>query len=514
MSVPIISFNSCSISIHDKTVLHSISFSILRGDICLISGMNGAGKTTLASAIAQHKNARISPDNSFLLPDPGKVRLVSFERANDLIEEERKTDDSDFTEGGIHPGRTVRKLLGETTSESQHWIKLCGIESLLDRGLKYLSTGEIRRSLLCQVLLQAPDVIILDEPFEGLDTESRSRLETIIELLSAKGHTICLVMDRPDVLLITVNHVLVLQNGTVVFNGTESEYHRIKDSFKPCIPESTDNGITGQLPALDDWTIVQAHTPDYLKSEKKPETLVSMNKVCVEWSGNRIIDNLSWTIRSGEHWLLRGPNGSGKTSLLELITGDNPQVFRNDVSLFGNKRGSGETVWEIKARLGIVSYRLHQEYRLLGSIPVEEVLLSGFYDSIGLYDSVKQTERDAVKTWLSLARMDHLYHANFANLSYGEQRAIVILRAVLKGPLLLVLDEPCHSLDSFYRTFILNLLQAIALTGKTTLLHVTHDPAEVLPCEHNILELRPGEQPMYHIMNRQSVLQKHPDVFE
>ncbi len=502
MNTPIISFNSCSITMHDKTVLHSISFSILRGDICLITGINGAGKTTLASGIAQHKNVTITPDKSFLLPDPGKVRLVSFESANDLIEEERKNDDSDFTEGGIHPGRTVRKLLGETTSDSRHWIEHCGIESILDRGLKYLSTGEIRRSLLCQALLQDPDVIILDEPFEGLDTESRLRLETIIKLLRKKGHTICLVMDRPEVLQISVDHVLVLQNGTVIFNGAETEYHQRKDSFKPRIPENTDKVITGQLLALDDWSILQAHNPDNLESETEPETLVSMNKVCVEWSGNRIIDNLSWTIRSGEHWLLRGPNGSGKTSLLELITGDNPQVFRNDVFLFGNKRGSGETVWEIKARLGIVSYRLHQEYRLLGSIPVEEVLLSGFYDSIGLYDSVKQTERDVVKTWLSLARMDHLYHANFMDLSYGEQRAIVILRAVLKGPLLLILDEPCHSLDSLHRTFILNLLQSIAQTGKTTLLHVTHDPTEVLPCEHNILELRPGEQPMYRIMNR------------
>ena len=212
-------------------------------------------------------------------------------------------------------------------------------------------------------------------------------------------------------------------------------------------------------------------------------------------------------VRAGEHWLVRGPNGSGKTTLLELITGDNMQVFCNNVSIFGRRRGTGETIWELKEKMGIVSYRLHLEYRMVGGTDIEAVLLSGFHDSIGLYQQRSQVEQMAVERWLEIGGFQGRGHEAFSSLSYGEQRAILILRAAVKCPPLLILDEPCHGLDGNQRSRILHLLETIAATGTTTLLHVTHDVTEVLTCEQHILELESrlspddDEKACYRILN-------------
>ena len=213
-----------------------------------------------------------------------------------------------------------------------------------------------------------------------------------------------------------------------------------------------------------------------------------------------VLKDFSWEVLPGEHWFIRGPNGSGKTTLLELITGDNKQVFCNDVWLFGQKRGTGESIWDIKKNLGIVSYRLHVEYRMLGGTELENVIISGFHDSIGLYEKKTDMEIAAAKKWLKLAGFEGREHESFGNLSYGEQRAILIIRAAVKSPKIMILDEPCHGLDEQYRQKILDLLETVANSGTTTLLHVTHDPTEVLEAEKHILELCPGEKPMYKII--------------
>jgi molybdate transport system ATP-binding protein len=215
-----------------------------------------------------------------------------------------------------------------------------------------------------------------------------------------------------------------------------------------------------------------------------------MRDVNVGWGEKRVLCHLNWTVLPGEHWLIRGPNGAGKTTLLELITGDNMQVFSNDVSIFGKRRGSGETLWDIRSRLGIVSHRLHLEYRRVGDTPLEAVLISGFYDSIGLYEVPGDREKAAAKQWLALAGLDARRNEPFKALSYGEQRVALILRGAVKSPPLLILDEPCHGLDTEGRSLVLDLMDTVAALGASTLLHVTHDPTEVRPFEKHVLEMK------------------------
>ena len=238
------------------------------------------------------------------------------------------------------------------------------------------------------------------------------------------------------------------------------------------------------------------------QAEASALPLIEMNHVNVGWDDHKVLIDLNWKLMRGEHWLIQGPNGSGKTTFLELITGDNMQVFCNDVRLFGARRGSGESIWDIKKQLGIVSYRLHVEYRMVGGTSLLNVIVSGFRDSIGLYGAATDVETAAAKKWLKLGGFEGRENESFGSLSYGEQRAILILRSAVKTPKVLILDEPCHGLDEQYRQKILNLLELIGEGGTTTMLHVTHDPSEVLECEHHVLQLCPNESPMYKILTK------------
>ena len=513
----------CSIRRGNTAIINSVSWDTGNAGNWLVTGPNGSGKSVLVSALAGLYDIVPSESGMYDAGEGGSVAIVSFETAAALIEEERRRDDSDFVEGGVDPGRTPRAFIMETMYfadapkypegaglENHPAVALCGIAPILDRGLKYLSTGEIRRTLLAHALTARPELLVLDEPYDGLDVDSRGML---LDFLSTglKDTRLIVVMDPRGALPASITHVLELNNRAVSFSGTLNAYRRRidRDSTAANIQESraaknATEGTPIATPCDLAEKLNEARAP---RDEGSPraapranEPLVEMRCVTVEWSGRKVLDGLSWTLNKGEHWLIRGPNGSGKTTFLELITGDNPQVFRNDVRLFGVKRGSGETIWEIKERMGIVSYRLHTEYRALGEYPLETVLLSGLHDSIGLYCQCGEEERRLANQWLELSGFAGRGGVPFRDLSYGEQRAILIARAAIKQPPILILDEPCHGLDEGHRRLILALLQAIAERGESTLLHVTHDPEEVLPCERHVLELRPGESPMYRIL--------------
>ena len=512
----------CSIRRGNEAIIGSVTWDMGSTGNWLVTGPNGSGKSVLVSALAGLFDIVPSESGSYHADGGDSTAIVSFETASALIEEERRRDDSDFVEGGVDPGRTPRSFIMETMYfadapkypegaglESHPAVALCGIAPILDRGLKYLSTGEIRRTLLAHALCARPELLILDEPYDGLDVASRGML---LDFLSTglKDTRLIVVMDPRGALPSSVSHVLELTNRSVSFSGTLNAYRRHLDcatSAQPSVSAGAALTAPGKLTEIGDIAekLNEATTPrDSGEPKGTPYTgtpLVEMRGVTVEWSGRKVLDDLTWALNRGEHWLIRGPNGSGKTTFLELITGDNPQVFRNDVRLFGVKRGSGETIWEIKEKMGIVSYRLHTDYRALGEYALETVLLSGLHDSIGLYCQCGEEERRLANQWLELSGFAGRGGEAFRDLSYGEQRAVLIARAAIKQPPILILDEPCHGLDDGHRRLVLTLLQAIAERGESTLLHVTHDPEEVLPCERHILELRPGESPMYRILN-------------
>lgn len=527
----LIYINNCRVQDLHGTKIEKLDWQMNAGEAWLVIGPNGGGKADFLRAIAGEK--QILPNDStgdYFTQFENSVEIVSLERAASLIQEERDLDESEYMDK-IDEGRIGRRficeVLGGPDAKHRHLplppiadrletlpeVKLCGVEKILDRGLKFMSTGEIRRTLLCRSLLSGKKLLILSDPFAGLDAQSRTiLLEFFATIVGKQRNTdggtkslpsIVLGMERYHEIPDTITNVLEFAEGKVSFCGTKSEYEKIRaerETEKAKKRNEEKNEFVNELKSIQNETAVLQNAISHTEGEK---TLVQMNNVNVGWDDHRVLVDFNWEVLPGQHWLIRGPNGSGKTTLLELITGDNHQVFCNDVWLFGRKRGTGETIWDIKKQLGIVSYRWHVEYRMVGSTDLESVIISGFKDSIGLYEQKTDVEIAAARKWLKLGGFEGREHDSFNSLSYGEQRAVLILRAAVKSPKILILDEPCHGLDENYRQKILDLIETVAETGTTTLLHVTHDPSEALPCEKHILELRPGESPMYNIIQKE-----------
>lgn len=530
----LIKIENCRIENKSSTVLESMNWEMKSGEAWLVIGPNGGGKADFIKALEgiykfvpnsiSSQNAESVPYYANYFSD--SVEVVSLERAARLIEEERNLDESEFIEGGVDIGRIGRVFIAEgivgsikkgapipeiaKQLDAYPEIKLCGVEKILDRGIKYMSTGEIRRTLLARALVSKKKLLILSDPFAGLDAESRGILLDFFNTIASKQLNddkndstfprIILGMERYVEIPAAITNVVEFSDGKISFCGKKEEFEKLvaernlKNAGKREEERKAFRESVKKLASEVD-RVMGVDT-----SKEIPDNLISMNDVNVGWGDTRVLRNFNWNLNKGEHWLIRGPNGSGKTTFLELITGDNMQVFSNDIKLFGARRGSGETIWDIKHKLGIVSYRLHVEYRMLSGTSLREVIMSGFHDSIGLYEATGEVEREAADKWLALGGFAGRETEMFGNLSYGEQRAVLILRAAVKCPPVLILDEPCHGLDDQFRQKILDLLEIIAESGTTTLLHVTHEPSEVLVCEKHVLELLPNENPMYRII--------------
>ena len=542
----LISIKNCRIENSRERVIPELNWSFNEGEAWLVIGPNGGGKADFVNALSGSglkivPNSQNAADGALYSSVFGdSVEIVSLERAARLIEEERLNDESEYVEGGVDIGRTGRVFIAESIcgkikknaplpSEAQRIetypaIKLCGIEKILDRDLKYMSTGEIRRTLLARALISGKKLLILSDPFAGLDVQSRTILldffNTIVKKQGGDLPHVILGMERWHEIPDAITHVLEFSGKEITFCGKRADYEKVladraennqnkkdeaKAEFSDAFSETlADTAVLRAEPENASLGTAKA-SEVHAAGTQAPEgsvPLIEMNHVNVGWDDHKVLVDLNWRLMRGEHWLIQGPNGSGKTTFLELITGDNMQVFCNDVRLFGARRGSGESIWDIKKQLGIVSYRLHVEYRMVGGTSLLNVIVSGFRDSIGLYGAATDVEAAAAKKWLKLGGFEGRENESFSSLSYGEQRAILILRSAVKTPKVLILDEPCHGLDEQYRQKILNLLELIGEGGTTTMLHVTHDPTEALACEHHVLQLCPNENPMYKLLER------------
>ena len=537
MAMRLVTIEDCSVQDRFRTLLPRVDWQMCDGEAWLVTGPNGGGKDAFVRALASQ--AQFVPNearppavplfSSVFSPTEGRggTAVVSLEAAAALIEEERRLDESEYMDKQ-DIGRTGRRFICEVLGgpkgkdgplpqiaeklDALPEVKLCGVGPILDRGLKFMSTGEIRRTLLCRALLSGCSLLILSDPFAGLDVLSRNILleffDTILKRQLAASGTdssfprIILSMERFHEIPSQINRVLEFRGGAVSFSGPRDEYEAVLASRRAQKEASREADKKAFLAEIERIRTESDALVTEINQAPVPDSLIRFTNVNVGWDGHRVLVDVNWEVKKGEHWLIRGPNGSGKTTILELITGDNMQVFREDVSLFGRRRGTGETIWDITRQLGIVSYRLHVEYRMVGGTDLESVIVSGFHDSIGLYEQATDFELATARAWLRLAGFAGREHQAFSSLSYGEQRAILIVRAAVKCPRVLILDEPCHALDEDYRDKILDLLETVAATNTTTLLHVTHESDEVLPCEKHILELRPGEDPMYTIIVR------------
>jgi len=299
-----------------------------------------------------------------------------------------------------------------------------------------------------------------------------------------------LITHRFDEIMSNISHVLLLKNGSVYQSGKRDEVltkemldglYRLETSL-PAQP--------GRLPLVSGTG--KHHHPDQSANEGKApgNVLIKMIDTTVQYKDVTVLDKVNWTVRQGDNWMILGPNGAGKTTLLKLILGENLQAYANEIYLFGRKKGSGENVWDIKKNIGFISSELHARYpRHLSAF---DVVCSGFFDSIGLYRLCSDEQKDMARTWIDTLGVAYLTDQKFGQLSHGQCQLVLIARAMVKSPVLLMLDEPCDGLDIANRDRLLKLLDIIGENTDTNLIYVTHHQAETLSCITHVLVLDRG----------------------
>ena len=436
-----------SVSLGAKPVVTSISFQILSGQKTAIVGPMGSGKTSLAKALAGRLFR--TGDVWFEARNPAKrayVMLVEqqhqFKNRSNLSEfylQQR------FNSSDCDDAYTVEEELNGL--EIGEWVSLFELDGLLRRPLIQLSNGENKRLQIVKSLAYQPDWLILDNPYVGLDVSGREVLTKGLLSLQERGIHFILVSspgDVPDF----INHIIEL----------------------PSIQETPLKPMP-QLRLLAPF-----------------EVAVKMQKVQINYGSKTILHDFTWEVLKGERWAIKGPNGAGKSTLISLITADNPQAYSQDITLFDRKRGSGESIWDIKQKIGYVSPELHLYFKEGGSC--FSVVASGLFDTQGLFKRMIEEQIKQVNHWMKVMGISHLKERSFLQISGGEQRMVLITRALVKNPELLILDEPCQGLDRVQTEHLKLVLDYLAENSEMTLLYVSHYDRDIPSCVNQVLELK------------------------
>ncbi|WP_431223225.1 molybdate ABC transporter ATP-binding protein ModF [Serratia sp. L9] len=458
-----------SFRLSDTRTLELDHLSIRSGDSWAFVGANGSGKSALARALS----GELTLLKGELHGDFHHVVRISFEQLQKLVSDEWQRNNTDLlSPDEDDTGRTTAEIIQEEVKDANRCAQLAaqfGITPLLSRRFKYLSTGETRKTLLCRALMPQPDLLILDEPFDGLDANSRAQLAILLNALSLQGYTLVLVLNRFDEIPDFIEQVGVLADCTLTSQGPREQV--MAEALIAQLAHSEN---------LEGLMLPETEDPTQKVGLPSDRPLIVLRDGVVSYNDRPILSQLSWQVNPGEHWQIVGPNGAGKSTLLSLITGDHPQGYSNDLTLFGRRRGSGETIWDIKRHIGYVSSSLHLDYRVSSS--VRNVILSGFFDSIGIYQAVSDRQQQLTSQWLALLGLENSADAPFHGLSWGQQRLALIARALVKHPALLILDEPLQGLDPLNRQLVRRFIDVLIQQGSTQLLFVSHHAEDAPQC--------------------------------
>ena len=448
-----------------------INLRILEGEHIAIVGANGAGKSLLVDTIIgrypllmNEVHYNFSSPVSTLVSD--NIKYVTFRdsygEADNTYYYQQRWNAHDIDDTPI-----VRDLLPPCNDKKvrDSLYELFGIGDMLDKHIVLLSSGELRKFQLTKTLLSNPRVLILDNPFIGLDVKTRVLLHGLLQkLIEQISLQVILVLSKTDEIPDFITHVIPVSNRTCGVKISLQAYLAMQETVPAHILSLEKRKELLDLPCRSD--------DDYCVDE-----IVSLRNVSIIYGERIILKNLDWTVKCGEKWALTGDNGSGKSTLLSLICADNPQSYACDISLFGRKRGTGESIWEIKKHIGYVSPEMHRAY--MKNLPAIDIVASGLYDTIGLYKKPTEKDRSVCEWWMHIFGIEDLKDRNFLQLSSGEQRMVLLVRAFVKDPELLILDEPLHGLDVYNRRLVKDIIEAFCHRKNKTLVMVTHYKEEL-----------------------------------
>ncbi len=467
-----------------------VDFQLCDGEHIAITGPNGGGKSMLVDMIiGRHPLLMQDPEYDFapstkpLAAD--NIKFITFKdnygdtdgqyflqlRWNQQEIDKETPVVGDLLEAAF-------KSSGADTPERrqmQHDLyEMFNISHLLDKYIILLSSGELRKFQLVRTLLASPRVLIMDNPFIGLDAETRLQLTQLLQTISSQQSLqVIILLSKTDDVPEFITHVVEVCNMVCGPKITRLEWQKINDLRPVAHLDNERRNAILSIPASPN---------DYDANE-----VISMRDVMVRYGERIILKGLNWQVMNGQRWALGGQNGAGKSTLLSLVCADNPQSYASDISLFGYKRGSGESIWDIKKHIGYVSPEMHRAY--MRPLPAISIVASGLKDSIGLYTKPKPEEMDICRLWMHIFGLDGKEQTSFLKLSSGEQRLVLLARAFVKDPQLLILDEPLHGLDNDNRQKVKDVIETFCSRKNKTLVMVTHYQEELPPCITHHLKL-------------------------
>jgi molybdate transport system ATP-binding protein len=472
-----------SVKLYGNNILHKISFVINKGEQWAITGPSGAGKTTLLKSLVgrQSFTGRLSFHES---NSANQIRMILVEQqhqfknlsnTNSFYYQQRfNSQDAEDAITVQDYLQTVRSANAGERNNLKELVELFGLDKILGERLIQLSNGENKRLQIVMALLQTPDFLLLDNPFIGLDVKSRHDLENVLDQVSKAGIHIILSTSASQIPFF-ITHVLSLSSDRTY-------------TAKPIVPERRNDKQKGTETTYSfDQELLRQLTLNV--SEVRFEFAVKMKNVNIQYD-RKILHNITWEVRNGERWSLSGPNGSGKSTLLSLVNADNPQAYANDIYLFDRKRGTGESIWDIKRKTGFVSPELHLYFEK--GINSFDVVASGLFDTIGLFRQINEQQSSLVLRWMQLLGVEKTKGKSLWQLSNSEQRLVLLARALVKNPPLLILDEPCQGLDDDQIFLFKEIINKVCLTGSKTLIYVSHYEHEIPGCVTKIIRLDNG----------------------
>ena len=474
--------DQASIALGSQVFFKKLDWSLKAGEHWVISGNAGVGKTFLAEALAQkHRIIAGSRKYPFLGENPSfderkaAIQMISFMdtgrlfRSVNAVHYYQQRYNAFDSDGHL----TVRQYLehgGFHIDKHEGLLRSIGIFDLLDLERIKLSSGQTRKMLLCKVMLKEPKILILDNPYIGLDTGSRQFLNELLDGL-VESQDISLVLaghyrDLPK----SITHRLHIHPDKRIETGLLADFDQ-----EPTTP-SINQAVLEEI----------AKKYQEKKAGESFDSIIRFEEVNIQYKDKQILEDVNWEVRPGEKWRIIGPNGSGKSTLLSLIYADNPQAYANSIFLFDQKVGSGQSIWEVKKRIGFTSPELHAYFDR--DISAWELVLTGMTDTFYLKSKPADQDKELARLLFQYFELEGIIDDSFERLSTGTQRLLLLIRALVKVATVLLLDEPFQGLDevSIYRSRY--LLDKI-LTDQHTLLFISHFQEEAPDCVDRELSL-------------------------
>jgi molybdate transport system ATP-binding protein len=507
MRLPLLSINHITVRYLNNTLFADLNFTVNPGEHWALIGQSGSGKSALLQTIAGRFNITGGDIlyhffDAFLKQSGNAEVSLTYHKLIALVEPKHHFKNLSNTTNFYYQQRynssdsedalTVEQYLisiEASTGKNPYWtldkvITLLKLKELSAKQLIKLSNGETKRLMLAAALLKNPVLLLLDNPLTGLDVQTRAAFDFILDEIKASGITV-IVATSPYEIPGAITHVAVLRDGGAIQTMP-------KDQFDP------------QLFVADDNDGVDNEELKTLLNNDKADTLykfiVKMNDVHIKYGDKVILDKVNWQIAQGERWALFGPNGAGKSTLLSLINGDNPQSYANDIILFDKKRGTGESIWDIKSKIGFVSPEFQQYFPTDNSCL--QVIESGYYDTLGLFRPSDKTKAEKVLSWMKALEIEKYARALLKNIPASAQRLCLLARALIKNPTLLIFDEPCQGLDEHQQHHFKTLVDTICSSSNVTLIYVTHYQHEIPDSVTKVLRLDKGINTNFHEFDR------------